>query len=159
TTVNDTKGVSAFAGCSIGETGNGYTLKATTTGLATTTVTRGPVHISDAALTASASAVAATEGTSTGNVTVATFTDGNAFATVADFSASITWGDGSSSGGAITLGGSTFTVTGSHVYAEEGSKTVTVTITDDDGATAAPTSTATIGDPRVAVTGVAVAAT
>src|SRR3989442_3057123 len=156
TVVNDTNGVATFAGCSIDETGNGYALKATTTGLTTNTVTGATFNISDAAITASASAVAGAEGTSTGTVMVATFTDGNPFATAADFTASINWGDLSTSVGIITLSSGTFTVTATHTYLEEGSKTVAVTITDDDGASASPTNTATVRDPKVIVTGVAV---
>ena len=48
----------------------------------------------DAALTANGSPVSATEGSSTGTVTVATFTDANPSATAGDFTATIDWGDG-----------------------------------------------------------------
>ncbi|HVA59499.1 MAG TPA: choice-of-anchor Q domain-containing protein [Mycobacteriales bacterium] len=59
---------------------------------------------------------------------VATFTDsdGNSGDT---YTASIAWGDGSSSAGTVSGG----RVTGSHSYAQPGGYTVTTTITDSDG--------------------------
>jgi hypothetical protein len=73
--------------------------------------------------------VSATEGASfTGHV--ATFTVSSSTATAAGYSASINWGDGQTSAGTITGGSGSFTVTGTHTYAEEGSYTTTVTITD-----------------------------
>src|SRR5207253_5872305 len=90
---------------------------------------------------------------------VATFTDANPFFTTADFTATIAWGDGNTSSGAVALASGTFTVSGTHTYAEEGTYAVAITVTDDDGSTANPTATATIGDPAVTATGVAVSAT
>src|SRR5262249_55641155 len=46
------------------------------------------------------------------------------------FPASIDWGDGTTSAGTVTLNGSTGTVTGGHTYADDGSKPVTVTLTE-----------------------------
>jgi hypothetical protein len=69
--------------------------------------------------------------------TVATFTDGDMNATAGEYSATINWGDGplidagTVSGGFPTDPGN-FTVTGKHIYAEEGSYHVTVVITDID---------------------------
>jgi hypothetical protein len=67
----------------------------------------------------------------------ATFTDDNAFATKADFSATIDWGDGSSSSGTISGGPGVgpYTVSGSHTYSTTGAFTITTTIKDDGGAT------------------------
>src|SRR5207253_662808 len=78
--------------------------------------------VGDAALSATNGAgVTATEGTSTGPVTVATFTDASPGATAADFAGnSIAWGDGSSSAATVTLSSGIFSVKGSHTYAEEG---------------------------------------
>ena len=81
-----------------------------------------------AALTASGSPVSATEGSSTGTVTVATFTDANPSATAGDFTATINWGDGTSSSGTITEDPNTkiFSVNGAaHTYTEEGHYTIT----------------------------------
>src|SRR5205807_1450611 len=89
--------------------------------------------VADAALTASAGpAISATEGASTGTVTVATFTDANPGDHTADFTVLITWGDGNTTSGAISYdsGAGTYTVTGSHTYAEEGTYSITVDIND-----------------------------
>jgi hypothetical protein len=60
------------------------------------------------------------EGTGLTNGTVATIFDLNP-TSVADYSASIYWGDGTTAAGTITSGsGGSFTVTGSHTYADEG---------------------------------------
>jgi sugar lactone lactonase YvrE len=60
--------------------------------------------------------------------TVATFTDTNTAAAAGDFTATIRWGDGSSSAGTITGSAGSFTVQGSHTYAQEGSSAVSVSI-------------------------------
>jgi hypothetical protein len=102
------------------------------------------VNINDANLTITSvtGPAAPTEGASTGSIAVATFTDGNPTATTADFTAVVSWGDGTSdtitsAGGGITLAGGVFTVHGTHTYAEEASGLiVSVTITDEGGSTA-----------------------
>jgi hypothetical protein len=86
--------------------------------------------------------VSATEGKSFSG-TVATFTDPDANATASEYSATITWGDGSTSTGSITGSGGSFTVTGSHKYGEEGSNAVSVTITDADNTSNAATASTT----------------
>jgi hypothetical protein len=45
---------------------------------------------------------------------VATFTDADANGTVADYSAVIKWGDGTSTTGTVAASGGGFTVSGSH---------------------------------------------
>ena len=74
------------------------------------------------------------------------FTDGNPGATVADFTATINWGDGTSSAGVVTASGGGFLVTGSHVYRDHGGgHAISVTVTDDGGSTVtarAPVATA-----------------
>lgn len=98
----------------------------------------GTALVADAALTATG--VDVNSGQSfTGNV--ASFTDGNASAAVADFAATINWGDGSSSTGTVSASGSSYSVAGSHTYTATGYDTVTVTIADDGGSTATATST------------------
>jgi uncharacterized repeat protein (TIGR01451 family) len=60
------------------------------------------------------------EGMAFANVTVATFAAGDTSAQPTDFSATITWGDGSTSPGTVSvLSGTTFKVTGGHTYADE----------------------------------------
>ena len=95
--------------------------KASTTSTAT-------VAFLDAALSATGVAVSSDiEGNSTGTVTVATFTDGNPSATTADFTATIiSWGDGTTSTGTVSETGSTFSVSGSHTYSDEGTDTISV---------------------------------
>jgi uncharacterized protein (TIGR03118 family) len=99
-------------------------------------------------LTATGSPIAATEGQST-TATVATFTDSNAAAAATLFSATINWGDSTTaSSGTVTKGNNgVFTVTGSHAFAENGTLTATVTISDTPGtATATATSVAEVAD-------------
>jgi hypothetical protein len=62
------------------------------------------------------------------------------------FTATIAWGDASASAGIVThVVGNEFAVSGAHIYAEDGSYTATVTITDTaDSTTVAPDTTATV---------------
>jgi hypothetical protein len=102
--------------------------------------------VADATLTAGALTLgAATEGSGATSASFA-FSDANAGATAADFAATITWGDGSSSPGTVTADGTGFKVAGSHAYADEGSYPVTVTVLDEGGSTVAATDTATVAD-------------
>jgi hypothetical protein len=81
------------------------------------------------------------------NGAVATFEDDNGAATPADFTATIDWGDGSATTpGTIASSSAAFTVSGQHTYADEGSFTVTVTISDvsPGTGTATVTDTATV---------------
>ncbi|GAB3667453.1 hypothetical protein GCM10027596_36510 [Nocardioides korecus] len=113
--------------------------------------TRPVMTTSDAALTAGP---AVTNGTSwgtnnpillwpnPGNAVLATFTDDDPHGTPADFTAVITWGDGSTSPGTVAsttgapAGKTRFSVTGSHTYtdAQLGQHPISVLITDDGGA-------------------------
>ncbi len=141
----------------------------TTLGGATTTLTSpagGGVTVADAPITASGTSITGIEGTSTGGVVIATFTDANPGATVADYTSGggsvvVNWGDGTAPqtlpASALTSAGSPngvlFTVTTSHTYAEEGFYQLRVTITDDGGSTASANGSATIADaPLTAVT-------
>jgi hypothetical protein len=74
--------------------------------------------------------VTGTETVSTGDQTVATFEDPAGAEVLADYSATIAWGDGNTSSGAISFNSITqiFTVTGHHTYSEEGAPTIVVTI-------------------------------
>jgi VCBS repeat protein len=72
----------------------------------------------------------ATEGTAIANGTpVATFSDSNGGDTPSDFTATITWGDGTTSSGTVSGGAGTFTVSGGHTYADEGNDTAKVVLT------------------------------
>src|SRR5207302_2931331 len=97
--------------------------------------------------------LSAVDGGASASQTVATFTDPGGAEVLGDYSASIDWGDLSSSAGTISLSAGVFTVKGSHTYAEEGTKTITVTLSHDGAPTATATSTATVSDPAVVPTG------
>ena len=108
------------------------------------------VAISVAPITASGVSFSATEGKPF-NATVATFTTGDPLATAADFSASITWGDGGSSTGTVSASGTGFNVSGGHTYGEEGSFQVNVTITEiaDPSNSAVAQSAASVTDAAI----------
>jgi hypothetical protein len=94
------------------------------------------------ALTATGITFAPIEGQSFSG-TVATFTDTNTANVAGDFTATIVWGDGSSSPGTVSGSNGAFTVTGSHTYADEGANSVSVTLTDDAPGTATATAQST----------------
>ena len=76
---------------------------------------------------------------------VASFVDGNPLAPLANFSASIAWGDGNTSAGTIQpQGGGNFTVSGTNTYANPGNYPITVSISDMGGATAIAISKAVV---------------
>ena len=103
--------------------------------------------ISQAPIVASSANFSAIEGTPF-DATVANFTTGDPLATPADFSASISWGDGGSASGTVSASGAGFAVSGGHTYAEEGPYQVTVTIAEiaDASNSAVAHSVATVGD-------------
>jgi hypothetical protein len=100
-----------------------------------TTSASGNTAVADAPL--AASCATPTVSTASFSGTTATFTDANPGATVADFTATINWGDTTSSPGIVTgpVGGP-FTVSGSRTYGTLGSHTITTSIVDDGGSTA-----------------------
>ncbi len=116
-------------------------------------IASGTAIVSPAALVAgtftpSASPIPVTTGTAL--ALSATFTNGAApLPPLSDYSVSINWGDGSpATPGTITLNGTTFTVAGSHAYAQAGSDTISVTISVA-GETLLMTTTATVANPSV----------
>jgi hypothetical protein len=112
-------------------------------------------QVADAPLTANGTAVTATSGNSF-TAGVATFTYGNPNATTATFSATISWGDGTSSTGSISGSNGSFGVTGTHTYTAAGSFSVLVTITDVSGSTVKASATATVASAaRLTATGLA----
>jgi hypothetical protein len=107
------------------------------------------VKVADAPL--SGSAAAALSGVAAGvplALQVAAFSDGNPNSTISDFSASINWGDGTTSAGVVAsqaLGTTTgpYDVTGTHTYAKAGTYKFTVTAADVGGAKVTVSSTIT----------------
>jgi hypothetical protein len=87
---------------------------------------------------------------------VAQFADANPGATGSNFSASINWGDGSSTAGTISFNGTAgkWQVNGSHTYRVGGTYHPTVSIHDVGGAGATASPTATIAGAPIFATGV-----
>jgi hypothetical protein len=106
--------------------------------------------VTDAPLTAASLAVTVPQGVVASNVPVATFTDAGGPEPVANYTATIEWGDGlTASVGIITISGTTFTVTGSHTFVAPGRYAPHVTIVDKGGSTVTTnpaTPNAVIGD-------------
>ncbi len=117
-------------------------LNSTSTGTATATVTP------TSGLTLSGQPVSATEGRAFhGEVASGTYAGSGTL------SATIDWGDGSpTSHGTITGTGGTFTVSGKHTYAEEGSYTISIAVSDGNGQNATTNSTATVSDASLKLT-------
>src|SRR5262249_42297279 len=119
------------------------------------------VSVNSASLSAPTGfAVNAAQGQMLSNVTLGTFTIGNPFAYPGDFSATIDWGDGTTSDqGIVTLvGGSLFNlrfaVSGSHTYTDPSGSPypVAVTVTKLFGSTTTINTTATVTQTPLAVT-------
>ena len=64
------------------------------------------------------------------NFQVATFTHANGVEPASAFTATINWGDGTTSPGTITLSGTTYSVSGSHTYTGGNKHTITTTVTE-----------------------------
>jgi hypothetical protein len=124
-TVEDTAGVPERADGSSGP-GNLVTTTATAT-------------VAEAALAIQGAGQLTVHASNTGTVTLATFTDASSFGTASDYHAQINWGDGQSSAGTVGwVDGTTWAVTGSHVYAYTGPAPhpLQVSIQDAGGSTA-----------------------
>jgi hypothetical protein len=105
-------------------------------------------EITDAPLDSVGRAVEATAGNPF-TATVGSFSDapiGDAVSPVSDFSATIDWGDSSSTsaGTVVTTSANNFSVTGTHSYANPGCFTITTTINDVGGSTTMTTGSATV---------------
>jgi len=85
------------------------------------------------------------------NGPVATFRDTFTSNVAGDFTATINWGDGTSSAGTVSGTGGSFTVSGSHTYGTAGNFTVSVKIADDapGTATASASSNASVNFPPI----------
>ena len=122
-------------------------------GTPTTAQTTATVTVNDAALTAATTQPtipALNEGQPFSGA-VSAFTDANAAATAADFTAQIDWGDGSpiSLGSFVVGAGGAVTVNGTHTYKQDGAYTIRVVTTDDGGSVVTTTTSAVVGDPNL----------
>jgi SdrD B-like domain/Putative Ig domain len=140
--VNLANGVFSVAGeHSYAEAGT-YSIRASITGRDGSTVQAGGrAVVADAPLSATPVAIEDAYFLSVGG-TVAVFTDQDRSSQAADFRVGIDWGDNSGIDprGTISGWGGVFSVTGSHRYAQSGSYTIRVTITDQDGSATTVTS-------------------
>jgi hypothetical protein len=108
-----------------------------------------PVEVDAGTMTATGVTASSVEG-QTFNGVVASFSDSDPYATPSLFTATIDWGDGTSSSvgsagiSANNQGG--FDVTASHTYTDENTYTATITIYDNDVAGAEVTSSVVVGD-------------
>ena len=84
--------------------------------------------VTDPAIVVSAPLV--TSSTTLTNQTVATFTHANGVEPAGSFVARINWGDGATSAGVVSLSGTTYSVTGSHTFAQSGSHTIITTVVE-----------------------------
>ncbi len=100
--------------------------------------------------------VSSTEGHSSGLQTVATFTDPGGPEVTGDYSASIDWGDSTSDAGTITEAGGTFTVQGSHTYAEHVSSPIKVTISHESAPNVTVDSVSDVVEDGITATTVAI---
>jgi PKD repeat protein len=110
------------------------------------------VTVADAALSSTGTSITATEGASFGPVVVASFSDADPNGTTSDYTATIDWGDGTSSPASID-GSGLFTASGSHTYAEEGLYDITVKVDDAGGSTTTAVTKATVADAALTATG------
>ncbi|MGH7137507.1 MAG: DUF4214 domain-containing protein, partial [Pirellulales bacterium] len=90
-------------------------------------------------------AVTVTQGTTVTNAEVATFTAVGGSQTAGDFTATIDWGDNSTSTGTVAAISSGFSVTGSHTYASPGDRPLKITVQATGGAHSQGETTATLG--------------
>jgi hypothetical protein len=106
------------------------------------------------AITVAALAVTGSEATSLSNVEVATFTVPGTTMSASDFTATIDWGDGTTTAATVAADRTAgFDVTGSHTYAEEGTFTFTVTVGGNGATSGFATATASVADPAVVTQG------
>jgi hypothetical protein len=114
------------------------------------------VNVSDAPLAPTGGyQFSAAEGTLSAVETLATFTDPGGVESTADYSATVLWGDGATLPGLVTGpdGNGVFTVSGSHIYSEEGAKNITIVMHHDVATNVTVASQATVADQSVTVSG------
>jgi len=108
--------------------------------------------VQDSTLIVQGDALSATEGAGA-IFTVATFTDPDLNRQATDYTASINWGDGTTSDGWVDGSNGSYTVSGDHAYLHPGSLPVQVTITDPAGGSTTVVETASIAEVALTATG------
>jgi len=116
--------------------------------------------VAAAVLDAAPVGVSASEGVSFAGP-VATFTDSDTVQPASNFTATIDWGDGSATAGTVSGSAGSFTLAGTHTYADEGSFPVTTVVNDlANSLSATANGTAAVAETDVlAGTGLAISAT
>jgi uncharacterized repeat protein (TIGR01451 family) len=124
-----------------------------TASVATSTANSNPNHtatvtttVKEPAIAVSVNALSATQFAALNGVAVATFTHANGQEPASAFTATIFWGDGTSSAGTVLQSGTTYLVQGSHTYGSDGSHTLSVVV-QEDGVSGSASATATVGSP------------
>ena len=108
-----------------------YALHVTLTTAETVATLDGSVTVGEHdVLTASAPLTIETTKNASFSGAVATFTDSDLVSQAGNFTASIDWGDGTTSSGVVSGGNGNFTVAGTHTYAVAGALPVVVTLDD-----------------------------
>lgn len=98
-----------------------------------TATVQAPATVADAALAATGTTITTTNPL---GATVARFTDADPNGTVGDYTATVDWGDGTTSAGTVGAGATGFVVKGTHSYADLGPYTVKTHICDVGGSCA-----------------------
>ena len=154
-TIAGSNGSFTVAGSHIYDEEGSYSLSATITRTAdnTQSILSGTVLVADGdSFTPQGLALTTAPG-QTFSGTVATFSDSDLLTGAGDLTASIDWGDGTTSIGSVDGSGGSFSVAGNHDYSGTGQEAVAVTLTDDSPgtATAAANSTITVTPPASAL--------
>jgi RHS repeat-associated protein len=112
-----------------------------------------PVNLAEAAESVVGNRACANGGYPVGGV-LGGLTEANLYGLTTDFTATITWGDNSSSTGTVTqLDAGVFAVQGSHTYAQVGNYTIQVGIVDDGGQSTSFTTMAFISQAQWTLAG------
>jgi large repetitive protein len=100
--------------------------------------------------------VSGVEGSLTPNQTIATFTDPGGTAPLTEYAATIDWGDGTSpTSGTISFdsGSQVFSVQAQHVFGEEGTFPIKITLAHDQATAVTVAGVARVSDPAVVAVG------
>ncbi|MDB5353044.1 MAG: hypothetical protein JWN86_4291 [Planctomycetota bacterium] len=111
--------------------------------------------VKDAALTGNVlGPISVVEGAPLNSIIVSSFTDANPAGTVSDFTATIQWGDGTTTAGLVTQPngpGTAFFVLGTHTFVEEGVYPLSVTIVDEGGSRVTTATTVIVSEAPITV--------